>query len=295
MRALTWTILIGALVAGCTIGDKSPDWSMDHEYPPWMYDAPFYHKPSVDLPILETLNGTPIYHSRKEYFFIRHPDDCQSAEEPRVGVWYSTNQGQVWKRAGFFGAEQSHFLFQAESEGRFWIRFVRPDQEASDPPPGVPHRIYIVDRQPPRVALHVTPSPWRNKETKLPRQFSAGQNVVLRWLIRDRRLDKNSPKLQLCFAKDPNNATWLTVPQKIEPSGTITIEIPEKAASDGELRFRLCAQDLAGNVGTAVSDVLHVLSTKAPAPVPPVRASEVEDTGRQTQGTQAEGAASTIR
>ena len=288
MRALTWTIMIGALVAGCSVGGKSSDWSMDHEYPPWLYDAPFYRKPSEDLPVLETLNGTPIYHSGREYFFIRHPDGCQVADEPRVGVWYSANQGEVWKRAGFFGAEQSHFLFRAESEGCFWVRFDRPDEEASDLSPSPPHRIYIVDRQAPRVALHVTPSPWRDKETKLPRQFSAGQNVVLRWLIRDRRLDVNSPKLQLCFAKDPTNAPWLTVPQKIEPSGTITIEIPAKAASDGELRFRLCAQDLAGNVGTAVSDVLHVVSTEAPAPVAPIRASEAADPVRRTEGAPAD-------
>ncbi len=287
MRALTWTILIGALAAGCTVGEKSADWPSQDGYPPWMYDAPFYHEPSEDLAVLETLNGTPIYHSHSEYFFIRHPAGCQAASEPRLGVWYSTNQGQVWEKAGFFGLEQSHFLLRAESEGQCWIRFVGSVEATSDPPAGMPHRIYIVDRQRPRVLLRVTPSPWQDSQRKLPRKFSTGQNVVLRWLIRDRRLDKNSPKLQVCFARYPQNAPWLTVPEKIEPSGTMTIEIPEKATIDGQVRFRVSARDLAGNIGTAASDVLHVISSKAPMPAARIKASESADAIRQTQGTRA--------
>ena len=290
MRALIWTILIGALAAGCTAGNKAPASSLQDGYPSWMYDAPFYQRPSQDLPPQETLYGIPIYHSPSDYFFIRHPAGSQAAGEPRVGIWYSTDHGQVWERAGFFGVEQSHFLFQAESESRYWIRFTGLAKETAPPPSDMPHRIYIVDRQRPRVALKVTPSPWQDKGKKLPRQFSTGQNVVLRWLIRDRRLDQNSGKLQLCFAKSPDEASWLTVPEKIKFSGTMTIEIPEEAASDGELRFRLSTRDLAGNTGTAVSDVLHIVSanTKAPTPAPRIRASDAADPIQQIQGTRDE-------
>lgn len=290
MRTLTWTILIGALAAGCTVGNKTPASSLKDGYPAWMYDAPFYRRPSQDLPVLETLYGIPIYHSPSDYFFIRHPAGCQAAGEPRVGIWYSTDHGQVWDRAGFFGVEQSHFLFQGESEHRYWIRFTGPPQETAAPPSPMPHRIYIVDRHRPRVALKVTPSPWEDKGKKLPRQFGTGQNVVLRWLIRDRRLDENSAKLQLCFAESPDEASWLTVPEKIKFSGTMTVEIPEEAARGGELRFRLFTRDLAGNTGTAVSDVLHIISAnaKAPTPAPLIRASDTADPIQQIQGARDE-------
>ena len=277
--------MIGALAAGCTVVDENPDWSPQSDYPAWMYDAPFYHRPSEDLPVLETLNGIPIYHSRSEYFFIRHPAGCQVVGEPRMGVWYSTNHGQAWEKSGFFGVEQSHFLFGAESDGQYWIRFVGPGQGTSTVPPGMPHRIYMVDRQPPRIVLRVTPSAWQDAEKKIPRRFKVGQDVNLRWLIRDRCLDKNSSKLELCFAKFPHNSPWLTVPEKTDLSGTMTIEIPKKAADDGGIRFRLSARDLAGNIGVAMTDILHVISDKPPTLVARVKAVKADDPVQQTQGT----------
>ena len=269
MRAMSLLTAVLVLVAGCTQVDENPKFNPQAEMPSWTYDAPFYYRPSDDLPTLETVGeGIGVYYTHEQSFFIPHPGNCQLNGVPRIGVWFSTDQGNTWQKAGYYGVEQTHFSFLAEHDGTYWIRFVGPGQGVAECPPGVPHRIYVVDRQPPTIVLSVSPSPWENEKEKIARVYSVGQNVTLYWGVSDANLDPNTISMSICFADFPQNVIWSKLPETLKDSDSLTIEIPPEAVRDGGLRFRLEAKDKAGNIGVGMTDVLHA-SSEAAQPAAP--------------------------
>lgn len=251
------TVLL--VVAGCTQPDTNPDWNPSRDLPPWAYDAPFYYRPSEDLEPVETIGeGIPVYYVRDDYFFIRHPGGYQVNGTPRVAVWCSVDAGETWNKAGYYGVEQSHFLLRARDDAPHWIRFVGPGQGVTEIPPGMPHRIYVADRDPPRIAVEVRPSPWTDEEKKVPRVYEVGEVVHLRWAVRDEHLTEPGVELGTCFAEFPMNTVWNSFPEDLPPTGTMDIELPAEAVRDGGLRFRIRAVDKAGNVGIGLTDTLHI-------------------------------------
>ena len=284
-NVLFLTAVLGLFAAGCQFQDENPDWAPQADYPSWTYDAPFYYRPSEDLPVGEVLNGIPVYHTRSEYFFIEHPAGYQVPGVPRLGAWYSINRGDTWNKGGFFGVEQSHFLFKGEMDGQHWIRFVGPQQGTSTVPPGMPHRIYVVDRQPPRIAMTVTPDCWVDEERTKPRMFKVGQNVILRWEIRDANLDGDSTKLEMCHARFPHNKPWMALPGKPRWSGSMTVELPAGAATNGGIRFRMLAKDKAGNVGIGMTDILHLPAAKGRVRTVRTKPADPKGLIQQTDGT----------
>ena len=173
-------IVTAVILSGCTSPDENPDWDARSEYPAWAYDAPFYYQPAEELKPQETIgNNIPIFYVRKQVVFLRHPSlpadwrttppanfngkgipegkdranfikDLWKNELPgHVEVWFSPDAGQHWARAGYFGLEQSHYLFDSGGDGNFWLRFVGPDLKPSKVPPGQPHQIVVVDTHAP--------------------------------------------------------------------------------------------------------------------------------------------------
>ncbi len=278
MRAMGLLIAVLALVGGCTVADENPKFDPQAEMPSWAYDAPFYYRPSEDLPEAETVgDGIGVYYTNEDSFFIPHPGGCQLNGVPRVGVWFSTDQGANWAKAGYYGVEQTHFNFLAAKDGDYWIRFVGPGQSPSECPPGIPHRIYVVDRQAPTIVLSVTPPPWEDEKRTIPRLYSVGENVTLFWGVSDAHLDPNTIQLGICFADFPHNVVWSRLPAALSDSDSLTIEIPPEARRDGGLRFRMEARDKSGNIGVAMSNVLHVagpVGGEAFAPAKPGRTFE---------------------
>ncbi|MCE5326606.1 MAG: hypothetical protein LLG01_09335 [Planctomycetaceae bacterium] len=277
--------MLTLLLGGCMMTDENPKWQPEVDFPPWAYDAPLYYRPTEDLPVVEALNGIPVYYTRSEFFFIEHPNGYQPIGVPRVGVWYSITRGRTWEKAGFFGVEQSHFLFKGEIEGQHWIRFVGPDQGTSSVPPGMPHRIYVLDREPPRILISTVPPAFTDEQNTIPRKFAVGQNVTLRWEIRDANLDPNSTSLAICYAQFPNNAPVLTLPVKPTWAGSMTVELPPQAAADGGIRFRLTARDKAGNNGVGLTDILHIPVAPGKGMVPDVKPVTGDALLQQTQGS----------
>jgi len=284
MRTIKLLLLLAAITAGCTQEDTNPHWNPRADLPSWTYDAPFYYRPSEDLKVIETVGqGIPVYYPRTKYFFIKHPGDCQVNGVPRVAVWASPENGTDWERAGFYGVEQSDFLFLAEREGTYWIRFVGPGQGVSKVPPGMPHRIYIADRTPPNVTVTVTPGPWEDDRQEKPHIYKVGDTVRLDWVVSDANLDEKRIKLGTCFAKFPQNVVWDSYPEALSPVGSLEAEIPAEAAEDGGLRFRIEARDKAGNVGMGLTEVLQIagqVGTKLE-----VTAAGPDDPIQQFQGT----------
>ncbi len=259
-RSTTWLVLAaGVICTGCVQSDENPHWSPQADYPEWTYDAPFYYRPSQELQVAEIIGqGIPIYYVNSPYFFVVHPGGYQVIGEPRVAVWHSEQDGKEWRRAGFYGVEQTHFLFRAEHDGPHWIRFVGPGQGNSKVPPGTPHRIYVVDTARPGIELTIDPPPWMDEEKKEPRFYEVGQLVMLRWKVSELHLAKDSIRLGTCFAEFPNNLIWSQFPMALASEGEIRVEIPAEATADGGMRFRMEAADKAGNVGMAMTEVLQI-------------------------------------
>jgi hypothetical protein len=264
-----------ALLIGCTQQDENPEWNPKANLPSWAYDAPFYYRPTEDLKVAETLDpGIPVYYSKQEYFFIQHPVGYQVTGVPRLAVYCSVNEGKDWERCGFFGAEQTHFLYKAQRDGRHWIRFVGPGQGIAETPPGVPHRIYVVDTKGPQIHISVRPPLWEDQEKKIPRTYRPGQTVTFHWAIHDKNLDPASIKRGTCFARFPSSLVWSPLPQTPAARGKDQLDIPAEAAAQGGMRFRVEAKDKAGNITVAFTDVLRVSGSRGSPPPPPSHTPE---------------------
>jgi len=259
MRATFKLLLLAVLAAGCTQVDENPQWNPQASFPPWAYDAPYYYRPAEELEPAETLaDGVEVYFTRSRQVFVRHPDGYQVNGVPRMAVWYSTDEGRTWTKAGYFGVEQTHFRLYARSDGDYWVRFVGPGQGASEVPPGMPHRIYVVDTKPPAAVLSISPGPWEDQERTVPHVYKPGETVRLYWGVSDGNLRAESIELGIAYAKFPHNVLWSRLPGPTPDSGSLDMQIPPEAAADGGIRFHLRALDRAGNVAVAVTDVLQV-------------------------------------
>ena len=285
MRRASVLVLIVYCAAGCTQQDANPEWNPQADLPAWTADAPFYYRPSEELEVVETIGeGIPIFYSPKEYFFIKHPDGYQIPGAPRMQVWSSVDDGNNWLLSGNFGVEQTHFLFKADQDGPHWIRFVGPGQEAVDVPPGLPHRIYMVDTLAPAIDIGIAPPIWRDEEKTERRIYQVGQTITVYWSVSDPHLADEFVRLDMCYARFPQNVVWETLPDSFAPVGSTEVVIPDESVRDGGIRFRIRTIDKAGNVGMGISDILTIEHQRE-TEILPVRISGKLDPIHQTQGT----------
>lgn len=292
MRATIALTVTVAVLAGCQLSDENPNWAPKQDYPSWAYDAPFYYKPSEDLSVSESVGeGIPVYYSDNRSFFVRHASGSTLTGAPRMALWYSDDSGRLWQRAGYFGVEQTHFLFQADKDGQFWVRFVGPERDIVQAPPGQPHRIYVVDTAGPQIELFVDPPPYEEDEhgNRVSHIYAVGETVIVRWRVRDANLEKDSIRLATTFASFPDNVTWSRFPVELLPVGTIRAPIPPEAAGPeqrtGGLRFRMEARDKAGNLTFAFTDVLRVAGGGRPVEPVTTRPTTPWEQIVQEQGT----------
>ncbi|MCD4824062.1 MAG: hypothetical protein K8S55_05605 [Phycisphaerae bacterium] len=266
-----------AALAGCTSTseDENPAWNPQADFPGWAYDSPVYYEPAQELKPAETVgNDIPIFYCRDDSFFIRHPKGVQKDILPRMAVWYSENGGTHWGKNGYYGLEQKYFLFRAERDGAFWIRFVGPGQGPSEVPPGQPNQIYVVDTRAPNIQLNVYPGPWEDEDKTIPHVYHVGDTVTLDWTVSEPYLVSNSIRLSTCFAKFPHNVIWSRFKEVLSASGSMRVTIPSGAASQAGLRFRLVAKDKAGNIGIGMSPIMMVsTSGRMDTPMPPAAVS----------------------
>jgi hypothetical protein len=280
---------LAVLPLACTTKDENPDWSPGTDYPDWAYNAPVYLQPAEELqPQAKVGNNIPVYYTRDNLFFVKHPQGKQQDVYPHVAVWGSDSAGRKWKKAGYFGLDQTHFLYKADHDGGYWVRFVGPGQGVTEVPPGQPHRIYVIDTHAPDISMELDPVAWYcpehcgcpsekkddcgeqqpgqpegkpcnpRCENARPHIYRVGDEVTLHWSVSDANLKKKTIKLSTCFATFPHNLVWSEFPEALPTSGSIKITIPPEAAHQAGLRFRIVAEDLAGNIGIQMTDVMHV-------------------------------------
>lgn len=279
MRIKIFLMMLVLFVAGCEVQDENPNWNPQQDYKSWTYDKPCYYRPSEDLQVVEVVGaGIPVYYTDSKRFFVKHSTGYQVPGEPRLGIWYSTSAGEDWDRGGYYGVEQSHFLFHADADGPHWIRFIGPNQGVAAATPGTPHRIYVVDTTRPEIEITLDP-PATEKDKKgndVPHIYSVGEIVEVRWYVRDANLVTDSVRMATTFGTFPENVVWSTFPQGLQPNGAINVPIPADAAGrqgagGGRMRIRIEAADKAGNVNYIFSEILHVDGPPLPAKRPTVR------------------------
>jgi len=270
---LAWTVALLA-ATGCQLADENAAWDPAQDYPSWAYDAPFYYRPSEDLAVAETIgDGIPVYFSRHRLVYIKHPTGYQVTTVPRMAVWYSLDQGQNWRRAGFYGAEQTHFGFLAEADGTHWVRFIGAGQPGVKTNPGKPDRVYVVDTVPPYVQLTLDPPTVETDEegnVTGPHLYAVGDQVTVTWRVSDRTLDTKSLEMATTFGQYPESTVWQPFPLKLKTDGQMTVPVPPEASKPGGgvMRFRIEARDRAGNISYTFSDVMQVEGAGEPAPRP---------------------------
>ena len=300
-------VSVAVLLGGCTSPDENPDWQARQEYPAWAYDAPFYYQPAQELkPVGKVGNNIPIYYVRENLAFIRHPDlpaDWQTT--PPAGyddkkkplppgkdradfikmlwkqslpahteLWFSPDAGQNWARAGYFGQEQSHFLFDAGGDGTYWIRFVGAGQPSSDVPPGQPNEILVIDTHAPDIEVSVLPGPWEDDKKTVPHIYQVGETVTVSWSVTDMNLARDTVKLSTAYARFPNNLVWSEYPKPLRATSSMKVKIPAEAAHQAGLRFRIIAKDKAGNIGLGMTEIMTVHNNQPPRPHPAAEPAE---------------------
>lgn len=262
-------VAVIGLLSGCTTPDRNADWDPGQEYPDWAYDAPFYYEPEIEMEPQERVGeDIPIYYTRDDMFFVPHPGERQQDVQPRVSVWYSRDGGNCWSKGGYFGVDQTHFLFHGEEDGRYWIRFVGPGQGVAEVPPGQPHEIYVLDTHAPEIDVEVVPGIWEDEEKTIPHIFRVGDVVTVHWTVRDHYLQEDTISLGTCFARFPHNLVWSRFKEDLYPVGSMRVTIPPEAASQAGMRFRVEAHDKAGNIGLGMSDILMVATAGHTPPQP---------------------------
>ncbi len=266
MRIKTCLLVLALLIVGCEVQDENPNWDPHNDYPSWTYDAPYYYRPSNDLPVQEVVGaGIPVYYANSNQFFVKHSTGYQAPGVPRLAIWCSVSSGENWDLAGYYGVEQTHFLFQAQADGPQWVRFVGPGQGVAAATPGTPHRIYVVDTTRPAIEVSVDPPAIETDKhgNEVPHIYPVGTEVEVRWSVRDVNLVPDSVRLATTLGTFPENVTWTRFPLSLPATGTMKVPVPPEAAGrqgrgGGRMRFRIEAEDKAGNLNFAFSDVLHV-------------------------------------
>ncbi|MDY7009546.1 MAG: hypothetical protein SVV80_02190 [Planctomycetota bacterium] len=304
MRTKTCLLVLAIFIAGCEVQDENPNWNPTGDYPSWTYDAPYYYRPSEDLPVQEVVGeGIPVYYTDSNQYFVKHSTGYQAPGVPRLAIWYSVSAGENWERAGYYGVEQTHFLFHADADGPHWVRFVGPGQGVAAASPGTPHRIYVVDTTRPAIEVSVDPPAMEKDKhgNKVPHIYSVGDTVEVRWSVSDANLVGESVRLATTFGTFPDNVVWTRFPLSLPATGCMKVPVPPEAAGRqgrggaqtgatrvsgrmaGRMRFRIEAEDKAGNLNFAFSDILHVDGPPLPAK-PIVRPVEPWELVAQTEG-----------
>lgn len=266
---MQWTLVVllaAVSTTACSENMPAPFWKKDrtphagadapfdppNTYHEWAYDSPSYMKPAQELtPEAKVKAGDPLhYFTKDKVVMIRRPEGYTPEETPRVGIWWTDNNGFHWNKAGYFGRGQSFFAFEASDDGDYGIRFVGPGQEPALHSLPLPERVYHVDTALPEVAVVVEPEQsW----------YHVGDTVTIAWTAEDYHLIEYPVRVGLLtdFTGDDQQAVELQ--RDLANEGSITYTIDQNSL-DHEIRFRVDALDRAGNLGIAISFALQVVA-----------------------------------
>jgi hypothetical protein len=254
-----WLIVTGLIivvgVSGC--GKKEPPYKSS-SFPDWSYDKPFYFVPADSaLPISDfKIDPKPTY-TRNTLLSIPKPNISDNRKAPRTAIWVTKTDGMTWEKVGYFGLQQTHFVYHTDGDGYYGFRFIGPGIPPADTKPPKPHQTWIVDTEAPVIKVYVYP----DQETYLP-----GDMITIEWSCEDENLDPETVKIAVCLDGQPSKTiVWKALSSHHQEYGTLDVEIPDEAV-DKKLIVRVMARDLAGNGGIGYSVQLPVIFEPPPPP-----------------------------
>ncbi len=218
--------------------------------------------------------------TREKHLRVMPPARYSKSEIPQVSVWWSNDNGFLWREAGRFESTGDAFEFKADGEGEYAFRFVGP----SDPPPqkvlASPELVFHVDASPPDLQLIVEP-----EKT----EYRPGDRITLSWHARDPSLEDFPVRIGLLPDFAAESPEFVELQRGLVPEGSISYEIPPDAAEQ-RLLFRAEALDRCGNIGLAYSFAIPILPecTDDPEKFLAAEAAEaIEDSQDQTASLEA--------
>lgn len=266
--------------------DRPAPFNPAKTYPEWAYDAPSYTRP-VDEPQAEQksrVKDPEHFFTSKPVIMVHQPAGYNAEEIPRVAVWYTRDNGNHWKKAGYFGRSSTYFPLPVKKEGDYGIRFLGPGQESATATPPDPVCVHHVDMTPPKVKLSIEPEQaW----------YTLGQRVTVNWTATDPHLEAMPARVSVLPDWASNQAQPIEIAREQPEAGSIEYTVPANLMGDG-FRIRVDAIDRAGNIGLAYSQTLQIEPDRMDGGVakPPIQTIRHDDAGLNTSDTQVQANAS---
>lgn len=230
--------------------DREAPFNPSERYPEWAFDQPEFVRPAAAPTPEPPARGTDPAHffTNKRTVMVQQPTGYTPEETPRVAIYYSDDNGFNWKRAGFFGREQSFFPLETDKDGDYGVRFVGPGQAPAEHTPARGERVYHVDTGLPQVEIHIDP------EKAL---YKVGENIRIVWAARDPHLEQFPVRLGMLMDFTAMSRDLIELQRDLPDEGSIEYRISSETAGH-EIVFRAEALDRAGNLGLAYSHALQV-------------------------------------
>ncbi len=277
-RVASTAVILSLLICGyigCNDNHKRMTYDPAEQFPEWAYDAPFYYRPASEKGDIGHEQppagpGCPThYYTKDRILYLPRPavgpvtsrpdrtvEKRFSSSElaPRIGVYVTDCGGEVWKRAGYFGQCQTHFVYNTENDGSYGFRFAGPGIPPARTVPPVPMVVYHVDTTVPSVVVYIEPDQER---------YHISEQVTLRWTVSDMNLMEKSVSIAVSW--EPNDLCepqWSVINKELEAEGAMAFVIPPHIQGKA-LKIRAEARDRAGNLGVSFSEPLIVVDETA--------------------------------
>lgn len=182
------------------------------------------------------------------------PVEARKAARSRsVELWSSGDGGQTWVNQGAVDASRGNVTFLASRDGRFGVILVplAPDgtREFTPKPGDSPEKTIVVDTITPVVEL-LAPNGGEI--------LGAHRTTVVRW----KAVDSNLAPGGITLEASTDGEAWIPVARDLPNTGSYHWDIGP--LSSAQFRLRVTARDLAGNVGSDLSDAPFVVDGLAP-------------------------------
>ncbi|GEM_PF-2791917 len=172
----------------------------------------------------------------------------------KIGLWYTTNNGQVWNFYAYDTDLKSPIQFSAPEEGIYGFAIEltnRAGISSGQPKNGQkPILSTSVDYTPPSILL-INPSAGNF--------IKGNQEIPITWQAHDRYLNKKPISIYLSV---DGGDSWKTLVKNLKNTGTWIWKTP-KANSD-KFRIKIEAIDNAGNIGSASTTGNFVIDSTTP-------------------------------
>lgn len=171
-----------------------------------------------------------------------------------VELWVTDDDGETWSNYGYYDGRPSELKYLASRDGRYGFKLVLVDRDnnrSERPRRGtVPDYAVMVDTQAPLIAVA---SPNGGDV------FRAGAQTLIAWTVVDANIEESS--ILIDYTTD-DGQNWFPIAQSEANDGKYFWNLPMVTSS--QCRVRIHAKDLAGNIGSAMSERTFTIDGLAP-------------------------------